>query len=148
MCPMTMGIQLRLLFRYFDLFLLSIHTHIQAIIRLGIIHIILTLTIPIVITIIGEILSDIKETVLAGLHAGPVSLVFKKADGSERTMKCTLAPSLLPPLPLNEGQAERAARKKNPDVCPVRDLDKAAWRSFRWDSLIVMSVEKQVSDHD
>jgi hypothetical protein len=60
-----------------------------------------------------------------------VNLTFDKADGVERTMPCTLAESVLPPVK----NTETKTVKYNPDVCRVFDPDRQVWRSFRWDRL-------------
>jgi hypothetical protein len=67
------------------------------------------------------------------LHLGPVNVIFIKKDGTERKMRCTLKPSLLPQTDLEE-----AVQKKtpNPDVLAVWDLENEGWRSFRFDSVI------------
>lgn len=75
-----------------------------------------------------------KEFLLSELHAGPVKLKFRKADGELREMTCTLNESYLP-----ERQEDnlKQTRKENPDVQSVWDLEKEAWRSFRWDRLVI-----------
>jgi hypothetical protein len=60
-----------------------------------------------------------------------VNLTFDKADGTERTMPCTLLESVLPPI---KTSGEKSV-KYNPDVCKVFDPDRQVWRSFRWDRL-------------
>lgn len=60
-----------------------------------------------------------------------VNLTFDKADGTQRTMPCTLQESALPPVK----NADTKTVKYNPDVCRVFDPDRQVWRSFRWDRL-------------
>ena len=71
------------------------------------------------------------------LQNSTLDVVFIKKDGSERSMRCTLKPDLLPA----QTDLEEAVQKKtpNPDVLKVWDLDKNAWRSFRFDSIIGFS---------
>ena len=57
---------------------------------------------------------------------------FTKADGSERTMRCTLIPSYLPEDFRNRGMLLNEVDKNS---VPVWDLDLNAWRSFRVDTL-------------
>jgi hypothetical protein len=59
-----------------------------------------------------------------------VNLTFDKADGTERTMPCTLKESVLPPI-----RDPARPVKYSPDVCRVFDPDRQVWRSFRWDRL-------------
>ena len=68
------------------------------------------------------------------LSKGVLSVTFLKKDGTERTMKCTLKPDLLPP----QTDLEEAVEKKAPrtESIAVWDLEKEAWRSFRFDSII------------
>ena len=72
------------------------------------------------------------------LHHGEVTITFTKIDGTERTMRCTTCPDLLPPAPIvevDESAPPKKERKENPDVARVYDLDKGDWRSFRFDSV-------------
>lgn len=71
------------------------------------------------------------------LHFGPVTIVFKKKDGTEREMKCTLKPDLVKEY---EKKTERN-KTLNEEVCPVFDLDKQEWRSFRYDSITQVSFD-------
>jgi hypothetical protein len=64
------------------------------------------------------------------LKEGIVEFEFIKKDGTVRSAKGTLEPSLLPP-PKPEGDSEVAApRKKNESVFVYYDLEKNAFRSF------------------
>ena len=68
------------------------------------------------------------------LHAGPCMVQFTKVDGTKRYMKCTLASELIP-APTEEKKTDRV-KKENPDVLAVWDLEKAGWRSFRFDTIL------------
>lgn len=70
------------------------------------------------------------------LHEGPVAVTFKKKDGTERVMNCTLQESVVVP---HEKTTDRI-KEQNDDVCPVWDIDKSAWRSFRYDSIVQVSL--------
>jgi hypothetical protein len=64
------------------------------------------------------------------LPMGPMTVTFTKADGTERVMKCTLDPELLPkvePKPITE---DKKPRKESDKAIRVFDLDKQEWRSF------------------
>lgn len=65
------------------------------------------------------------------LHYGPLTVTFKKKDGTERKMNCTLNESSLVAY---EKKTDRV-KEQNVEVCPVFDLDKKEWRSFRYDSI-------------
>lgn len=71
------------------------------------------------------------DQLIKDLHAGPVQIRFRKQDGSIRLLRGTLQKSALPVR--TESTQKRAA---NPAVISVWDLDRAAWRSFRRDSVI------------
>ena len=69
----------------------------------------------------------------SALHKGKVEVKFTKvSDGSERIMECTLYEHMIPRAA--EGQESKRAPAEG--ITCVWDLDKAAWRSFRNDSVI------------
>ena len=78
-----------------------------------------------------------KDTLKANLQNGTGTIVFTKADGSERTMKCTLKSDLLPVVEIKEGAKVKV---ENPEVLSVWDLDNKGWRSFKIDSIISADV--------
>ena len=61
-----------------------------------------------------------------------IKVTFKKKDGSERVMKCTLQEDI---VPIYEKKTERV-KKVNDEVLAVWDLEKDSFRSFKLDSLI------------
>lgn len=71
------------------------------------------------------------------LHAGPVKVSFTKKDGTVRVMNCTLEEGVAIP---HEKTTERT-KEKNDEVCAVWDIDKGAWRSFRYDSITQITFE-------
>ena len=79
----------------------------------------------------------IKRLYQIALREGVHEVKFIKLNGVERVMRCTLDPALVPErkAPLNEEEESEMKRKENPDSVPVWDLDKKAWRAFRWDSI-------------
>lgn len=68
----------------------------------------------------SEWLKNILKTEIA-------TVTFTKKDGTERIMKCTLDPKLLPEIPVAEG---KKTRKVNEDVLSVYDVEVQGWRSF------------------
>ena len=71
----------------------------------------------------------IFETWIRGiLYTDVVQVTFTKVDGTERTMKCTLNPELLPLEVITENKKER---KKPRGSIAVYEVDLQAWRSFR-----------------
>ena len=91
------------------------------------------------------------------LNVSEVTVDFVKADGTERSMRCTLDRSRIPPSPPKtqpnpaemdsftaniDGLAESKKPRKEPDPANQRvyDLDVGAWRSFRYDRLKKISA--------
>ena len=73
---------------------------------------------------------EIVSTLSQGIH----TITFTKVDGTERTMPCTLDPSLLPVV-LTENEEKRVPRKLNSDTLRVFVTDINEWRSFRIENL-------------
>lgn len=79
-----------------------------------------------------------NESVKDALHKNIVIVGFTKTNGEARQMRCTLRSDMIPAAPVVEG---KSPKKENPDVQAVWDLDKGAWRSFRFDSLNSVTIE-------
>ena len=62
-----------------------------------------------------------------------VNVTFTKADGTERHLHCSLHPDLIPAA--QQQNEQTSTRKRSEAAQSVWDLDKQAWRSFRWDSI-------------
>ena len=75
-----------------------------------------------------------RQRVKDALYNGIVIVNFTKTNGEAREMRCTLRGDMIPPAPVVEGKTVNA-KKENPDVQAVWDLDKESWRSFRFDTL-------------
>lgn len=60
-------------------------------------------------------------------------VIFTKADGSERKMKCTLHASFLPAIPLET--LPKKKRTLNANSISVWDIEKNDWRSFKLESV-------------
>jgi hypothetical protein len=71
------------------------------------------------------------------MHFGPIRVHFQKKDGSIRIMNCTLEESVVVP---HEKTTDRV-KEQNDEVCPVWDIDKGAWRSFRYDSVTKIEID-------
>jgi hypothetical protein len=89
----------------------------------------------------------IRDWVKSLLQKGPVTVVFTKADGTNREMLCTLNPEQMPepnvPVGSVDGIVKESKQRKQPDEHSLRvfDLDKKEWRSFRFDRLQKVSTE-------
>lgn len=84
--------------------------------------------------------TDLERAVLIeslrGRHS--TTVVFRKADGTLRTMNCTLKDGSYPAL--KQKDLMEQIQPRNSNVICVYDLDKQAWRSFRLDSVKEISV--------
>lgn len=67
-----------------------------------------------------------------------VEILFKKIDGNERRMTCTLQENMLPELNFTTTKK----KKENDNIITVWDLHKESFRSFRFDSLINWTILK------
>ena len=74
------------------------------------------------------------------LSKNVATVTFTKNDGTTRDMICTLREDMLPVV---TEQAEKIPRKSNPDVLPVWDIEKNAWRSFRIDTVEFIKIDKE-----
>lgn len=84
-------------------------------------------------TVTDFLKNTLKERIL--------EVTFTKKDGTERVMKCTLRPDLLPAQTDLEEQVQ--SRKSNPDVLVVWDLEAKGWRSFRHDSIMMFTYVEE-----
>jgi len=79
-----------------------------------------------------------REDLKNSLRTKIGTVTFTKQNGEERVMRCTLQDSILP----KQIDLEEAVQKKGPtDSLAVWDMDKNAWRSFRYDSVISVTFE-------
>jgi hypothetical protein len=68
------------------------------------------------------------------LAAGPAIVTFTKKDGSERTMRCTRNPDLMP-----AGSVKGTdTRKDQGNLIAVFDLDAQAWKGFFFDRMVAI----------
>lgn len=71
------------------------------------------------------------------LKAGSVYVTFEKKDGTKREMRCTLKEDRV----LSYDKKTERTKNVSDEVCPVFDLDKQEWRSFRYDSITEVRIE-------
>lgn len=77
-----------------------------------------------------------KEELTGYLKQGIVEVVFKKVDGTERTMPCTLKSDLIPVVESVVLDKPKKERKDNNNILRVYATDVQGWRSFRVDSIL------------
>lgn len=80
-------------------------------------------------------LSFLRDNLLSLLHEGATRVLFTKVDGTQRSMICTLNAKYLPAQEVTE-ESEETARKQNPKILSVWDIENEGWRSFRLDFVI------------
>ena len=82
---------------------------------------------------LDEVNAKIREQYLETLRESEAEVVFTKANGEKRTMRCTLDVNQIPNemVPKTDGNVT----KVNEAVIKAYDLDKQGWRSFRVDSV-------------
>lgn len=78
-----------------------------------------------------------KQDLREALQSGIATVVFTKADGSERTLNCTLKQNIIPVVEKSDSAPTKA---ENPDVLAVWDIENSGWRSFRLDSIISTTI--------
>lgn len=97
-----------------------------------------------------------RDWIRSLLDKQPITVTFTKADGTDRSMRCTLNGMLIPPpqkppMVSITGRVDglvtesKRPRKepKEPDLAVIKvyDLEANAWRSFRMDRLKKISAE-------
>ena len=76
-----------------------------------------------------------RNWLVSHLKMGEVRLTFNKKDGTIREMKATLDQKV---VSIIENTTE-VKKKRSPEVISVWDLEKSAWRSVRFDSIMQIS---------
>lgn len=84
---------------------------------------------------------NFRDKLKSQLKESTLIVTFTKKDGTERVMRCTLQPHL---LPLVE-QTEKSTRKSPENTIAVYDLDNQGWRSFIVNN--VTKVEEEVAKY-
>jgi len=88
--------------------------------------------------VISEIEMEItvdRSEMIRELHDRNCKVIFRKVDGTERTMICTLNEGAID----NGDVAKREVKSRNDNVIAVWDVENKGWRSFRVDSVISFS---------
>lgn len=81
--------------------------------------------------------AEFRDWLKGMLHTGPVQVTFQKQDGEKRVMNCTLSESIAVP----HVKTTERIKEVNLEVCPVWDIDKGAWRSFKYESVTQIDME-------
>ena len=83
-----------------------------------------------------------RQELLELLSKEVVNVTFDKLSGDERTMTCTLIPSMLPPAQREDKLSQTKIRNLEDKVFVVWavDIEPSAWRSFRYDRVKKVEV--------
>jgi hypothetical protein len=81
-----------------------------------------------------------RDNVLTDLRSHIVEVTFTKVDGTNRVMRCTLAPQYLPESYKQDEEKERTFHRENENVISAWDVQKGGWRSFRMDSVQYLQI--------
>jgi len=87
-------------------------------------------------------ISTVRENVVNALKNEVATITFTKKDGSERVMKGTLMPTLLPEFTSDKPKKER---KVNEEVVAVFDIEANGFRSFRLDTVTSFVTDTMVA---
>jgi len=84
-----------------------------------------------------------KEELVEMLGKEIVDVTFQKLSGDDRTMKCTLIPSMLPPAQRDDKLSQTKIRNLEDKTLVVWaiDIEPSAWRSFRYDRVKKVEVD-------
>lgn len=83
-----------------------------------------------------NIVKHAKTDLRSLLQVAEVEVIFKKADGSTREMRCTTDMDRIPEDKQPAGTSKVADSRHDPKLFKVFDLDKQDWRSFREERVV------------
>ena len=87
-----------------------------------------------------------RQELLELLSTEIVDVTFNKLSGDERTMKCTLMPSMLPDTQREDKLSQTKIRNLEDKVFVVWaiDIEPPAWRSFRYDRIKEVKIDDEI----
>ncbi len=80
-----------------------------------------------------------REKLMETLKSEVAVVTFKKLNGDERVMPCTLKSAFLPPAKKDDAITQKKVREISDKVCAVWAIEAKGYRSFRYDR--VTSIE-------
>jgi len=80
-----------------------------------------------------------RDYMMTRLQQSECRVIFKKTNGEERDMICTLQPDIIPDAKKEDPLSQKKVRSINEEVISVWDTEVEAWRSFRVDRVISFS---------
>ena len=81
-----------------------------------------------------------RDELMDQLRKDILVVTFKKLDGAERTMPCTLITSFLPPAKKDDPMTQKKVREVSDKVCAVWAVESKGFRSFRYDRVTKVEV--------
>lgn len=79
-----------------------------------------------------------RDDMINELRNRPCRVIFRKVNGEERDMMCTLNEEYMPENSVDTN-SDKQSRGYSDDTIRVIDINKGDWRSFRVDSVISFS---------
>ncbi len=77
-----------------------------------------------------------RNEMIGELQKRECRVIFKKIDGDERDMSCTLMETVLPKAKKDEPLTQKKVRAINEATIVAFDINKQAFRSFRVENVI------------
>lgn len=81
-----------------------------------------------------------RDELMETLRKEVAIVTFKKLNGDERTMPCTLIPEFLPPAKKDDPMSQKKVREVSDKVCAVWAVESKGFRSFRYDRVTNVEV--------
>ena len=81
-----------------------------------------------------------RNELMEMLRKEVLEITFKKLDGDERKMPCTLIASFLPPAKKDDPMTQKKVREISDKVCAVWAIEAKGFRSFRYDRVTKVEV--------
>ena len=81
-----------------------------------------------------------REQLMETLQKEVAVVTFKKLNGDERVMPCTLIPDFLPPAKKDDAITQKKVREISDKVCAVWAIEAKGFRSFRYDRVTNVEV--------
>lgn len=78
---------------------------------------------------------EARQELIRTLKERVVKVTFTKADGTERTITCTLLQTILDQYFSRPAKPESNKPRKVTEVCKAFEVNEETWKSFRYDSI-------------
>ena len=81
-----------------------------------------------------------RNELMETLQKEVLEVTFKKLNGDERVMPCTLKSAFLPPAKKDDPLTQKKVREVSDKVCAVWAVEAKGFRSFRYDRVTKVEV--------